>query len=237
MADVAPALVNLPRSVLIERHSAIIRVTHWITTFCFFALLITGTNIVISHPRFYWGETGTVLTPPLFQLPIPASRSSVQTGYSFRLPDQNGWSRSLHFQSAWLIVFTGLIYVGYSVVSRHFSRSLLPNFSDLLRWRLSMAGDTAAYNPMQKLVYVVVVLALFPLMIGTGLAMSPAMVSTFPGLALLGGHQSARTIHFLTTLALIAFLVVHVSMVWRAGFVRRTEAMITGHFGENQADR
>jgi cytochrome b subunit of formate dehydrogenase len=46
-------------------------VTHWITTLCFFALLVTGIEIVISHPRFYWGETGTVLTSPWFQLPIP----------------------------------------------------------------------------------------------------------------------------------------------------------------------
>ena len=43
-----------------KRHGAIVRVTHWITTVCFFALLITGAEIVISHPRFYWGETGNV---------------------------------------------------------------------------------------------------------------------------------------------------------------------------------
>ena len=70
-------------------------------TLCFFALLVSGIEVLISHPRFYWGETGNVLTPPLFILPIPASRSTVPTGYDFVLPDQNGWSRYLHFQAAW----------------------------------------------------------------------------------------------------------------------------------------
>jgi len=218
-----------PQHVVVQRHSVVVRITHWISAFCFFALVISGANIVISHPRFYWGETGTVLTPPLFQLPIPASRAYVQTVYTFRLPDQNGWSRSLHFQSAWLIVFTGLVYAGYSLLSRHLSRNLLPNRSSLLRWRASMAENAEAYNPVQKLAYLAVVFALFPLMIWTGLAMSPAVVSVFPRLVtLLGGHQSARTIHFFTTLALVGFLIVHVFMVWRAGFVRLTRAMITG---------
>src|SRR5512140_2070238 len=98
------------------RHTAMLRVTHWITALCFFALLVSGIEIVISHPRFYWGETGNVLTPPLFVLPIPASRSAVPTGYGFVLPDQNGWSRSLHFQAAWAVVFTGLVYVIWGVL-------------------------------------------------------------------------------------------------------------------------
>ena len=58
-----------------SRHSALVRVTHWITTLCFLALLVSGIEILISHPRFYWGETGNVLTPALFKLPIPASRA------------------------------------------------------------------------------------------------------------------------------------------------------------------
>lgn len=82
------------------------RVTHWIGTLCLFVLLVSGLEIVISHPRLYWGETGNVLMPPLFVLPIPASRAVVATGYGFVLPDQNGWSRSLHFQTGWAALFT-----------------------------------------------------------------------------------------------------------------------------------
>src|ERR1700745_3742107 len=80
-------------TVASRRHSAFVRVTHWITTLCFIALLVSGMEVVISHPRFYWGETGNVLTQPLFKLPIPASRSTVPTGYNFRLTDQNGLGR------------------------------------------------------------------------------------------------------------------------------------------------
>jgi len=65
------------------RHSAIVRVTHWITTLSFFALLVSGMELVISHPRFYWGESGNIWTKPLFHIPIPASRSLVPTGYSY----------------------------------------------------------------------------------------------------------------------------------------------------------
>ena len=66
----------VPAARVTSRHSAVVRVTHWITTLCFLALLVSGVEILISHPRFYWGETGNVLTPPLFQLPIPASKSN-----------------------------------------------------------------------------------------------------------------------------------------------------------------
>ena len=92
------------------RHTALVRVTHWITVISFFALLITGAEIVISHPRFYWGETGNSGTPALFTIPIPASRDTVPTGYSYVMPDQNGWSRYLHFEAAWVLVLTGLVY-------------------------------------------------------------------------------------------------------------------------------
>ena len=108
------------------RHSALVRVTHWITTICFLALLVTGVEIVISHPRFYWGEAGNILTPPLFKIPIPASRSTVPTGYGYVLPDQNGWSRYLHFQAAWAVVLTGLLYVLSILFSGHLRKNLLP---------------------------------------------------------------------------------------------------------------
>src|ERR1700686_77691 len=92
---VAGSVSSVPSTSRILCHSALVRVTHWIATLCFFALLVSGIEIVISHPRFYWGEAGNVLTKPLFQLHIPSSRSKVQTGYGYVLPDQNGWSRYL----------------------------------------------------------------------------------------------------------------------------------------------
>ena len=112
------------------RHTALVRVTHWLTTVCFLALLVSGLEIVVSHPRFYWGESGNALTPALFSIPIPASRATVPTGYGYVLPDQNGWSRALHFQGAWALVLTGALYVIWGMVSGHFRKDLLPDASD-----------------------------------------------------------------------------------------------------------
>src|SRR5437879_7138741 len=121
------------------RHSFLVRVTHWLTTFSFLALLVSGSEIVVSHPRFYWGETGNVNTPALFTIPIASSRAAVPTGYGYVLPDQNGWSRYLHFQSAWVAVLTGLVYAVYGLFTRHFRKNLFPAAADLSWQALSTA--------------------------------------------------------------------------------------------------
>ena len=224
-----------------SRHSALVRITHWITTLCFFALLVSGVEIVISHPRFYWGETGNDLTPTLFKVPIPSSRDLVPTGYGYVLPDQNGWSRYLHFQAAWLVILTGLLYVIAILLNGHLQRDLLPGKSDLswrafstaiaihLRFNRPSAAEAWSYNLLQRLSYLFVIFVLFPLVIWTGLAMSPAFVSAVPAsVNVLGGQQSARTLHFFVSLALVLFLLVHVGMVWFAGFKSRMRAMISG---------
>src|SRR5580704_7160068 len=113
-----------------KRHSALVRLTHWATTVAFFALLVSGGEIVLSHPRFYWGETGNVNMRPWLNLHLPSSRDTIPTGYGYVLPDQNGWSRYLHFQAAWLAVLTGLLYVIHSFFSGHLRKDLLPGGAD-----------------------------------------------------------------------------------------------------------
>jgi thiosulfate reductase cytochrome b subunit len=240
-ACVSSSAPSVPAATARPRHSALVRVTHWISTLCFLALLVTGAEIVISHPRFYWGETGNVLTTPLFQLPIPSSRHLVQTGYGYVLPDQNGWSRYLHFQAAWIAVLTGLLYVISMLFTGHLREDLLPDKSDLswrsfwttiashLRFAKPSEEEASSYNLLQRLSYLFVIFVLFPLVIWTGLAMSPAFVSAFPATVnLLGGQQSARTLHFFVSLALLLFLIVHIVMIFLAGFSSRMRAMITG---------
>ncbi|HLI86182.1 MAG TPA: cytochrome b/b6 domain-containing protein [Bryobacteraceae bacterium] len=210
------------------RHSALVRVTHWITALAFVALLVTGGEILLSHPRFYWGETGNVLTRPLFQLPLPSSRDMVVTGYGYVLPDQNGWSRYLHFEAAWVAVLTGLVYVISGLMGGHFRRNLLPGRG----YPFWTVEDAQSYSVLQRTAYLLVVFVLFPLVVWTGLAMSPAMASVFPAaVAVLGGQQSARTIHFFVSILLAIFLLIHVAMVWIAGFRARVGAMITGRAG------
>jgi thiosulfate reductase cytochrome b subunit len=223
-----------------------VRVTHWLTALAFLALLLSGVEILISHPRFYWGEVGNVLTPPLFQLPIPASRSSVPTRYGYVLRDQNGWSRALHFESAWFAVLTGLLYVGFGLLSGHIRRNLLPARADVssqglsrviaqhLRFKPVSEDEAESYNVLQRLTYLLVIFVLFPLVIWTGLAMSPAIASVIPAaVTVWGGQQSARTIHFFVSVALVLFLLVHIVMVCVAGFRNRMRAMITGRSASN----
>ncbi|GAC1631352.1 MAG: cytochrome b/b6 domain-containing protein [Candidatus Acidiferrum sp.] len=223
------------------RHSLLVRITHWISALCFLALLVTGVEILLSHPRFYWGETGNVNTPVFFKIPVPASRHLVPTGYNYTLPDQNGWSRALHFQSAWLVVLTGLLYAIYGVVSGHFRRALWPNKADRslgaffatvkshLRFARPGPEEAESYNLLQRLSYLFVIFVAFPLVVWTGLAMSPTWDAAFPATVnLLGGRQSARTIHFFVSVFLLLFVLAHVLMVWLAGFWNRTRSMIVG---------
>ena len=230
-----------------RRHPAVVRVTHWLTFIAFVALVVTGFELVISHPRFYWGEVGNVNTRPLFVIPIPASRDTVPTGYSYVMPDQNGWSRYLHFEAAWVVLLTGLVYGIYGLSTGHFRKNLIPARNDwswrayrdriakyIYRKRADRAEE-ATYNVLQRTAYLVVILVLFPLVIWTGLAMSPSFTSAFPATAeLLGGRQSARTIHFFVTWLLLLFLVVHVAMVAVSGFWSRVRSMITGQTRNSQ---
>ncbi len=218
-----------------SRHSGVVRFTHWVNTLCFFALLVTGVEIIISHPRFYWGEEGNALMPSLFDIPIPASRGGVKTGYDYVLPDQNGWSRYLHFQTGWLMVFTGGVYFIHGLVKRHFQRNLMPTGSvvqsirEHLRFQRPAEADLRTYNTLQRVSYLGVLFVLVPAMIWTGLAMSPGFTAAFPFLVdALGGFQSARTIHFFVTLALVMFMVIHVVMVWVSGFRARMRLMTLG---------
>jgi thiosulfate reductase cytochrome b subunit len=186
------------------RHSLLVRITHWLTALSVAALLVSGVAILIAHPRLYWGETGSFETSALIELPL-----TLTYGHS-------GWGRYLHFLAAWTIVLTGAVYVVSGVITRHFRHHLLP-------------GAASHYEPLQRWAYLVVVFLLFPLIVLTGLAMSPAVTSVLPWIAtMFGGHQSARTIHFFAASVATLFVIGHVTMVALAGFAVRTTSMITG---------
>jgi thiosulfate reductase cytochrome b subunit len=163
------------------------------------------------------------------------------------LPDQNGWSRNLHFEAAWAVMLTGLVYAISGLRTRHFRNNLLPAGAGLtrralwkdvanhLRFQRPEEAEARSYNVVQRLTYMVVIFVLFPLAIWTGLAMSPALVSVFPFLVTaVGGQQSARTIHFFLSVLLVLFLAIHIVMVCRAGFRNRMRSMITGRIASRK---
>jgi thiosulfate reductase cytochrome b subunit len=213
------------------RHSALVRVTHWISALSFLVVVLSGIAILLAHPRLYWGEAGGVGAPSLIDLPLP---------FVLEVPIR-GPGRYLHFLFAWVTVFTGLVYVVRGLAARHFGRNLLPARGELtlgaigrvirghLRFERSSEVELATYNVLQRLSYTMVVFVLFPLIIWTGLAMSPAVTSVVPFLVTaFGGQQTARTVHFFVACSLVLFLLVHVAMVVQTGFRRRMRAMITG---------
>lgn len=166
------------------------------------------------------------------------------------LPSQHdlGAGRQWHFFMAWLLVANGAIYGLPGLAGGRFRRVLLPRIAELkgigraigdhMRLRFAHGEDARAYNVLQKLAYVAVIFGLLPLMVITGLAMSPAMDARLPFLSeVLGGRQTARSLHFLTALSLVAFFVLHMVMVLAAGPLNELRSILTGWFVIGGKDR
>jgi len=162
------------------------------------------------------------------------------------LPSQDAnlhYGRGWHFLTLYLFTLNFAIYVGYGLASRRFTEVLRPEADQLkltaiaqdlwMHLRLDHARGMAAlrYNLLQKFAYLIVLFVLMPLMILTGMTMSPSSLARFPWLLdLFGGRQTARTLHFAGALSLLLFVLVHVGQVFIAGFVNQTRAMLTGWF-------
>ena len=151
--------------------------------------------------------------------------------------------RRWHFFFAWLFVINGVLYLGFSLFSGHFRRDLAPKAHELsishlgrevldhARLRFPEGDDARRYNALQKLTYLAVIVILLPLMVLTGLTMSPGIDAALPALVeIFGGRQSARTIHFITASALVIFVLVHVAMVILSGTWNNIRSMITGQY-------
>jgi thiosulfate reductase cytochrome b subunit len=239
-AAASDVLVAGARASESPRHSLFVRVTHWLTATGFAVLLLSGIAILLAHPRLYWGETGGLGGPSLIDLPLP---------FVLDVPIR-GPGRYLHFLAAWIAVFTGLAYVALGLVTGHFARSFVPRRGDLtlhamrdvmkshLRRPQRNAETSSSYNVLQRLAYATIVFVVMPLMVLTGLAMSPAVTSVVPAVVtMFGGQQSARTIHFFAACALTLFVLAHIVLVWQAGFRGHMRAMITGRGGSPRLAR
>ena len=150
-------------------------------------------------------------------------------------------ARSWHLFFAWVLLINGLAYVLYSIASRHLARDLVPDrrdwrtigasIRDHLRFRHATGEAATRYNVLQKLAYLVMILVVLPLAILTGLGMSPWANSLLTGwVDLLGGHQSARTIHFVCAWTIVGFVAIHVFQVIVTGFWNNLRSMITGRY-------
>jgi len=149
--------------------------------------------------------------------------------------------RQWHLFFAWLFVANGLIFTAYALASRHATRDLVPTGKDWrgigksinehLILRHSGGEEAKRYNVLQKLAYATILFLVAPLIVLTGLAMSPTIDAAFPWLlSVLGGRQAARTIHFIACFSFVGFILIHVLQVILTGFLNNIRSMITGWF-------
>ncbi|MFG6176481.1 cytochrome b/b6 domain-containing protein [Halomonas sp. THAF12] len=149
--------------------------------------------------------------------------------------------RQWHFLAGWIFAPLLTAYLVYLVASGQLRRRLLPRRSEWRRLGATIVeharlkfprGEEARhYNILQKLTYLLVLFVIIPLVILTGLTMSPTMDAAWPWLLdVFGGRQSARTLHFLCALALVLFLLVHVALVLLSGVINNLRSMITGRY-------
>lgn len=228
----------------IYRHSAVTRVLHWLNALCVFLVLMSGLQIFNAHPRLYWGEYGANTDTPFIQISHRTPGEKAFPAWA-TIP---GWQdlaggRRWHFFFAWLLVFNSALYLLVSFANGHVRRDLMPRRAELaprqiardfwnhLRLRFPAGEAARHYNVLQKLAYLGVIFVLAPMMLLTGLTMSPGINAAAPWLLdLFGGRQSARTLHFLTAMLIAAFILVHLVMVLLAGPVNELRSMITGRY-------
>ena len=228
----------MARQYLYKRHRLPIRITHWVNVLVLTLVLMSGLQIFNAHPSLYWGKSSYTGAGPILDLHASGGFPGWAT-----IPGHRwlAMGRRWHFFFAWLFVINGVLYLAYSFLSRHVSRDLVPTRSDWRSIGRSIVdhlllrhpqGEAAKhYNVLQKLAYLALIFVVLPLIVLTGLSMSPWLNSLFSGwVDIFGGRQSARTIHFIAASLIVLFVLIHVFEVIVTGFWNNLRSMITGNY-------
>ncbi|MBN8501401.1 MAG: cytochrome b/b6 domain-containing protein [Sphingomonadales bacterium] len=228
---------------VVKRHGLMTRLWHWLNAIAVTVMLMSGLMIFNAHPRLYWGHYGANPDPAWLDLsqvnggiPFPGA-VTIPTDYS--LADARLW----HLAFAWPLAAALCGYLVWALLSGRLRREIVPTPRDLAprnlrddiaehaRLRFPTGAAALRYGVLQRLAYSAVLLILLPGMVLTGLAMSPAMDAGWPWLVdLLGGRQSARSVHFLCAAALVGFVAVHLAMVALSGPINGMRAMLSGRY-------
>lgn len=217
-----------------KRHAFSTRLWHWINAAALVVLFMSGLGISNAHRYLYWGDYG--FDPADAWLAVMRFPNWATLPQRYNLAEARDW----HSGAAWVFALALLGLWIAMLVNRHFARDIaapLSAWSPAHLWaeiKAHLKGrfdaqDGAKYNTLQKLTYGVVLGVLLPLMVFTGLAISPGFEPAAPWFVdLLGGRQSARSLHFIAAFALFAFFVVHIVMVLLSNPLRQMWAMIAG---------
>ena len=226
---------------LVPRHRLSTRLWHWANALALFILLMSGLMIFNAHPRLYWGEYGA--NPDAAWLQIGSLEGIAFPGWltipsNYSLADARIW----HLAFAWVLLIGVPLYLLWSLVNGHLRRDLWLTRDELrlshvwhdikshARLRFPTGAAALKYNVLQKSAYLGVLLVLLPLVILTGLAMSPGFDAAVPVSSWFGGRQSARSLHFIAAGGFAAFIVVHLVMVLLAGPFNELRSMISGNY-------
>lgn len=217
-----------------KRHSLTTRIWHWLNALALVVLFMSGLNISNAHRYLYWGDYG--FDPADAWLSVIRFPAWATIPQRYDLAEARDW----HNLSAWLFALCLLFIWFASIVNRHFRHDIATSRSDwtVKAWVASLKhhATSGSYNSIQKIVYGIVLGVLLPLMVFTGLAISPGFEPIAPWLVdLLGGRQSARSLHFIAAWGLFGFVVLHIVMVLVSGPVKQIGAMITG--GRREGER
>ncbi|GGO92546.1 cytochrome b/b6 domain-containing protein [Stakelama pacifica] len=219
----------------IYRHRLPTRVWHWVSAVTIFVMLGSGLMILNAHPHLYWGQYGANYDHPWISFSRFPGWATIPSTYNLAL------ARRWHLTFALLLAFGLLLFMLVSLINRHFQRDLRIRAHEVaprhlwhdmkqhLAFRFHDPANPGAFNILQKLSYAAVIFVLLPVLIGTGLTMSPGIDAAWPWLLdLFGGRQSARSIHFIAAALIVLFIIVHLTLVILAGPIREVRAMITG---------
>lgn len=222
---------------LILRQKRMTRITHWLWAISLFFLLLSGLQIFNAHPALYIGdESGFEYDNAILAI------EGVPSWLTIPSTQDLATGRVVHFFFAWLLVATLLAWLIASLRNRHLRKDLLITAKDVKALPRDIADHarlkfvhSVRYSPLQKLAYAGVLFVLFPLIILTGLSMSPGMNAVLPWLPeLFGGRQTARTLHFAVMLLLVLFFIVHIAMIVLAGPLNELRSIITGRYRLSQ---
>ena len=219
------------------RHRWPVRLWHWLNAGLLYILFTSGLGIFNAHPRLYWGQYGANFDQPWLKLERFGRWITLPAHYDLAM------SRHWHLAAAPVFAFALLAYMLWALLGRHIARDLAfrkgelaprhvwQDILDHARLRFPTGQAALRYNVLQKASYIAVIFVALPLIILTGLTMSPGMNAAWPWLVdLFGGRQSARSIHFITAFALVAFFLVHLTMVLLAGPANELRSIITGRY-------
>lgn len=227
----------VPAGTLVYRHRLVTRIWHWINVLAVVIMIGSGLMISNAHPHLYWGQYGANFDPAWLHPPRFPGWITIPTDYNLAL------ARRWHLTFALLLAFNLLLFMAISLLNGHVARDLRIRLAEIspsylwadikahLKLRFHDPARPVSYNILQKLSYVGVIFVALPLLIFTGLTMSPGMNAAWPWLLdVFGGRQSARSLHFIACWAVVAFIVVHLVLVLLAGPLNELRSMITGRW-------